>query len=470
MSSTPPYTSVPFAAPLVERMNALKAELARRGADRDASAARDEEVMLHAEELQVAEEELRQSLEALDEAARRAEREAMRFRRVFDLSPDPLFVTDPGGALVDANVAAGDLVEQPQTGWTGVPLATYLHADDVRTFQEALAGAEKGPCRVRLRFRGCNGRSMRGSVRASLTRELNQVLWTVRLERGGRTEGTTPPPSGAELEKRLNQRIQELEQEIAVRERRLHAERHVREDAQAQAATQQRVMAIVAHEATNVTRCISSWAQPLAAVASGAHAEGLRAIAWAAEIELQVLRDLVDVARLATQQLRAEFVPVDVVDVARRAVAALAPRAEIARVELGGRFAESMPVQGEATRLSQLVLDVIAMSIGLAGPGGHVAVCGDTGPSELQIVVSRSGRDLRREELDWNLDRIETDATFAITGKGAGMSLYIARQLVELHGGRLVTESATGETGPTVRLILPRARGGSIPPPPRSSR
>lgn len=471
MSSSPNTAPsfLPFDASLLARIESLKSQLSGQGANGGEALPAEQALALRDEELLVAEEELRQSLETLEETRRRAEREASRFRSVFDLSPDPLFVTDPRGVLIDANLAAADLVAPPPGGWAGAPLAQYLHPDDVRVFEGAVAATAQASCRVRLRFRGKNGRSMRGSVRGTSTRQAGQVLWSVRLERGGRNDGN-PVPSVADTEKRLTRRVQEVEQELARREQGVIAERRVREDAQAQAATQQKVMAIVAHEATNVARCIASWATPLAAAASGPEVEGLRAIAWGAEVELEILRDLVEVTRISTQQLRSSFVTIDVAEVARRAVAALAPRAEAARVELGGRFAEALVVQGEPTRLAQLMLDVMAMSIGLAGVGGHVLVSGETTASELTVVVSRSGRDLRRDELEWNLDRIETDATVAISGRGAGMSLFVARQLTELHGGRLAVEAAAGLAGPTVRVILPRPRSVSTPPPPRSQR
>jgi PAS domain S-box-containing protein len=460
---------LPFDASLLARYQALRGELARLGPA--SASARDELVealALHAEELAVTEEELRQTADCLETSRGTARKEASKFRQIFELSPDPVMITDEQGRVVEVNAAAAEMLGDHPDGWSGTHLTSLLHTVDRGLVEDVLSTLPARVPRMRLRFRGRSGRSGRGSVRAIHAEDLGQLLWTVRLERG--LASSLRPSSSSALDASLQARVQGLEQEVARSERALHAERRVREDAQSQAATQQNVMAIVAHEATNVARCISAWAGPLSRQAlPGPQAAGLQAIAWTAQLELEIVRDLVDMTRIATPKLRSTFVPCDLAAIVRRGVDALTIRAEAARVDVGVALADALPVEGEPNRLGQLVLDVLALAIGLAGAAGHVAVLGEVVGEQVVLAVTRSGRDLRRDELDWNLERLGGDLDGAISARGAGMSLFVARQLVELHMGKLLLEPARGELGAVMRIVLPRGTRQSAPPP-RSGR
>ena len=74
-------------------------------------------------------------------------------------------------------------------------------------------------------------------------------------------------------------------------------------------------------------------------------------------------------------------------------------------------------------------------------------------PKEVVFKVSDRGRGIPPEILDKVFDRFESN-TVGSRHRGVGLGLSIVRSFVELHGGRVLIDSAPGE-GTTVTCIFP---------------
>jgi PAS domain S-box-containing protein len=97
-----------------------------------------EELRVAVEELRVAEEEI--SSAALGAEAQRlaGERDAARFRDVFDTSPSAALLTDGAGAIVHANPRAGELLGVRAPDLAGKPVAVFVAEDERRAFRKLL--------------------------------------------------------------------------------------------------------------------------------------------------------------------------------------------------------------------------------------------------------------------------------------------------------------------------------------------
>ncbi len=78
------------------------------------------------EELQIAEEELRQQNEQLLFSREITEAERQRYHNLFEFAPDGYFVTDPKGIIQEANQVASSLLSVPQNRLIGKPLVVYI--------------------------------------------------------------------------------------------------------------------------------------------------------------------------------------------------------------------------------------------------------------------------------------------------------------------------------------------------------
>ena len=110
--------------------------------------------------------------------------------------------------------------------------------------------------------------------------------------------------------------------------------------------------------------------------------------------------------------------------------------------------------------LKQILFSLIANAIRFTPAGGTVDVKSVRDSDELIITVADLGTGIREEDLP-NLFEAVTPLESVYTPKndGAGLSLPLTRQLVELHGGTIRVESTFG-TGSrfSIRIPLKTAR------------
>lgn len=85
-----------------------------------------EELQETLEELQIAEEELRQQNEQLILSREITEAERLRYQNLFEFAPNGYFVTDSLGVIQEANQAASFLLSVPQKALIGKPLVVYI--------------------------------------------------------------------------------------------------------------------------------------------------------------------------------------------------------------------------------------------------------------------------------------------------------------------------------------------------------
>src|SRR6185295_13536376 len=76
----------------------------------------------------------------------------------------------------------------------------------------------------------------------------------------------------------------------------------------------------------------------------------------------------------------------------------------------------------------------------------------------LQVTVSDTGCGIPKEDQERVFDRLyQVRAGDAATGQGVGLGLYLCRELVQLHGGRIWLESAPGR-GSAFCFVIPRSQ------------
>ena len=116
-------------------------------------------------------------------------------------------------------------------------------------------------------------------------------------------------------------------------------------------------------------------------------------------------------------------------------------------------------VTADATKMRQIVINLLANAVRFTPPGGRVAVIvrrRDDGQVELQ--VEDNGIGLAPEDIPRALEPfIQVARDGRRNHGGAGLGLPLSKRLAELHGGRLEIDSDLG-TGTVVRVLLPAER------------
>ncbi|HTV25888.1 MAG TPA: HAMP domain-containing sensor histidine kinase [Polyangiaceae bacterium] len=116
------------------------------------------------------------------------------------------------------------------------------------------------------------------------------------------------------------------------------------------------------------------------------------------------------------------------------------------------------PVHGEwdAARLEQVIAGVLANAIKYA-PGTIIHVTVDADEERARIIIRDTGLGIPPDALDRVFERFERAVSTDSYG-GFGIGLYLARQVIEAHGGT-IRASATADTGgTTIVMTLPLRR------------
>jgi NtrC-family two-component system sensor histidine kinase KinB len=195
--------------------------------------------------------------------------------------------------------------------------------------------------------------------------------------------------------------------------------------------------------------------------------EILTAAVQAAEELASTIEELLDLTRIEAGQLRLQREPVDLDALAEQVVRALRPRFEDAAIRL--RIVHEAPsafVRGDAARLRIVFVNLLDNALKYTPTGGEVEVrlscTGDAppeGPHHLRILVADTGPGVPavyRERIFEKFFRVEHHQDEQTQGvHGAGIGLYLCRQIVEAHGGSIRCEAGADGRGTRFLIDLP---------------
>lgn len=106
-------------------------------------------------------------------------------------------------------------------------------------------------------------------------------------------------------------------------------------------------------------------------------------------------------------------------------------------------------IAGQRDRLKQAILNVAINALDAMSEGGALELRLDARPGEAEVLIADSGPGIPEEVRS----RI-FDIHFTTKTTGTGIGLYLARTIVEAHGGEISVESEPGR-GSRFRLLLP---------------
>ena len=135
------------------------------------------------------------------------------------------------------------------------------------------------------------------------------------------------------------------------------------------------------------------------------------------------------------------------------------------KVALTTEVAKALPVGlGDDQRLTQVLLNLVGNAIKFTD-AGEVRVSATTVNTHFAVSVADTGRGIPKEHQARIFEQFhQVDSSNTKAKGGTGLGLAIAKQIVEMHGGRIWVESAPGK-GSNFQMELPiRAefRGGNM--------
>jgi signal transduction histidine kinase len=172
---------------------------------------------------------------------------------------------------------------------------------------------------------------------------------------------------------------------------------------------------------------------------------------------LGLVSDLLFAARMQDGRLELQQERVDLRELVADAVESARPRAESADVTLAVDADEVPAVNGEPTRLAQLLDNLLSNAIKFTPGGGRVSVRLRAAAGTVRLEVSDTGIGMSAAERERLFERFyRAQSALERQIQGTGLGLYISRAIVDAHGGRIGVESEQGR-GTTFVVDLPTA-------------
>ncbi len=245
------------------------------------------------------------------------------------------------------------------------------------------------------------------------------------------------------------------------------------EEAQSASRAKDEFLAVLSHELRTPLNPIVGWSQLLVKgnLAESQIKKGAEIIQRNAMLQAQLIGDILDISRIIQGKLKLKATPVDLAGIIHDALETISLAAQAKSIQINTDLdADLGMVQGDPTRLQQVIWNLLSNAVKFTPNGGRVEVrltSVNTLVQEnnletklafpyAQIQIEDTGKGIAAEFLPQVFDYFrQAQSTKSRTEGGLGLGLAIVRRLVELHGGEVTASSPGLGSGATFTINLP---------------
>ena len=394
-------------------------------------------------ERQTFSEEMAAQQDALLKSQKLLEASTARYTDLFDFAPTGFVLLDRQGTIVEANLTFAGVVGLERQRLVGYPFSIVVARSQKRAFLNYMLRCRRGSGPVVTEI-DLHGYARDTTIPVELT-----------------TRRMTPMRPELEvfqmavLDLRERRRAEDERRRVEDERRRLeHQEQLMRAASEAK----DRFIAILSHELrTPLTPIVLALASlEREGVVPPALGPTIAMVRRNVELEARLIDDLLDVSRIAQGKLRLAFDTVDLHGIIDEVVGLCADEARQAGIRVAFRLAASAHyVRGDATRLRQVVWNLLRNAIRYTPGGGTVSIesC-DADSGRLAVAVTDTGAGIPRDMVSRVFLPFEQAGDGAERGSGLGLGLAICKGIVDAHGGTIAVASDGANRGATFTIEL----------------
>ncbi|PSN19732.1 hypothetical protein C7271_05790 [filamentous cyanobacterium CCP5] len=249
--------------------------------------------------------------------------------------------------------------------------------------------------------------------------------------------------------------FKEAEQE---REQLLQRERLAREEAERANRIKDDFLAVLSHELRSPLNPILGWSRLLrmGRLDRAKTEKALETIERNAQLQAQLVDDLLDLARILRGKLHLESTVVSLAQVVESAVETVKMAAAAKAISLTADLDATIRVLGDAGRLQQIVWNLVSNAIKFTPDHGQIQIQLTQTGHQAQIIVTDTGVGITPDFLPFLFESFrQEDVSITRKHGGLGLGLAIVRRLVEAHGGTITADSPGEGQGATFTVQLP---------------
>ncbi|MGM0554076.1 MAG: PAS domain-containing protein [Pseudomonadota bacterium] len=173
---------------------------------------------------------------------------------------------------------------------------------------------------------------------------------------------------------------------------------------------------------------------------------------------LDLINEVLDLARVESGRIELDIGPVAIAAVATECLGLVASQARQREITLYNHVPEDLEVHADRLRLKQVLLNLVSNAVKYNHSGGEVRLRAEMVDSKVRISVSDTGPGIGSERIEQLFQPFERLGAEHSGAEGTGIGLTISRRLIEMMDGRIEVDSEPGQ-GSRFWIDLPRVPG-----------
>lgn len=168
----------------------------------------------------------------------------------------------------------------------------------------------------------------------------------------------------------------------------------------------------------------------------------------------RLIKSLLDTTLIDSNNFELQWETLAIYDVVIEVADDFKKRSEIKKVPINVDIQHSLVVDGDRERLLQLFSNILDNAFKFTMKG-EINVAGYEDDKNVHITISDTGIGIPVDKLELVFDRFyQLDATSLRKHGGTGLGLWVSRNIVKAHGGKIWAESRN--RGTTFHILLPK--------------
>lgn len=207
---------------------------------------------------------------------------------------------------------------------------------------------------------------------------------------------------------------------------------------------------------TSIKGSIDNLRDSIAGPLSKKQVEYLDRMSKSSDQLVHMINNLLDISSIEAKNVTLAIATVVIKDLIEQIVTKFQPTAASKQLEIHlDKFNGRSQIQGDGAKLEQAISLMLDNAIKFTDPGGVVTITLHQNRHSLKISIRDTGIGIPLDDQWAIFDRFyRVEQATSAREKGAGLGLYIAKNIIEMHGGRIRVSSEVGK-GSEFLITLP---------------
>ncbi|SES87066.1 PAS domain S-box-containing protein [Methanococcoides vulcani] len=371
-----------------------------------------------------------------DKALRESE---TKYRLIFENSPLGIFHFDKNGIVTECNESLLKILGLPKEEVIGFNMEISLRDENMRLALEAVLARKSG--------------QYEGEYSPTTSTKITPIKadFSPNISEDGSLQGGICIIEDITKRKRAEDALQRYAEELANANEELKSLDRMKDE----------FLSNVSHELKTPLTCIKGYGQILSDETLGSVNDQQKKTVDTIMRNSERLRRLVDsllyISKVQAGTIEYVFEPVQIAEITDYVVADMLPQVKEKDLTIEKYVPDSLPsINGDKDKLTDLLVNLVDNSIKFTPSGGRITVTAQEEEDNLHISVEDTGIGIPKELISNLFQRFyQIDASIRRRYGGTGVGLYISKNIVEAHNGKIWVESEEGG-GTTVHVNLPK--------------